>query len=272
MIRVHAYIKYALLIALAAFLTGCATVKNGANVDYTIRSSHSDVTIMLDLETQESRKAHDWRDRRASVVEGADVPDFDYHRCEATPCTINIPKARAFSVMAYKDGYVPQIYDIAQIRIDEFEKLTAAAATGATAASIGAFGAAVSTLGNLSGAASAASTTAIAGPVLIVAFPAALFMFGSNEIDKDNMANYTFYPNPLAITLTPVSDEAPGSAPTQSREAVIAAFSQRRIDASLDPVKSDMCYIGEKRMGCWRAQKVLERRAKARARNQRPDE
>lgn len=232
-------------------LSGCATTLRGANTDYTIRAAQPDVMVMLDLETVESRALVDWRARRDAANGKSPSPDFDYHDCQALPCTLNIPKARPFSVMAYKDGYRPQIYQIGQIHKNDLDRLTKAGAAASGAATAGSFGAAASTLGNLG----AGAAPAFAGPVMIMAFPTTIFLLGSNEIDKSTKANYEFFPNPLEITLAPLG---PDDMRLTKAEAV-EAFSQQRITASLDPVKSDMCYFRSRRMGCWRAQKLQER-------------
>lgn len=250
------------LVIISAALSGCASAARGANIDFTVSAPQKDVSILFDLETVESRKAYDWRVRRDALQADRETPDFEYHECEALPCTLNIPKARTFSVVAHKDGYKPKIYHIAHVHKDNLETVSNAAAVGAVSATVGStyvIAANVSPLFTLSGPATSLAAVTTAASVLLVALPASVFLLGSNEVDKDSKANYLFFPNPLEITLDPLGPDDPPVTKAQIK----SQFDSQRIAASLDPVKSDMCYIGDERMGCWRYQKLKKRREKA---------
>lgn len=248
---------------MAIWLTGCATAIRGASTDFTIHSAQDNVTILLDLETRESRSVNDWRDRRDAAANKQPIPEFTFHECPELPCTLNIPRKHAFTVLAVKDGYTPQIYEIVQVHKSQIDKLTKTGALAGTAATLGGIGAVSSGLG-ISSSAASLSTAAVGAHIFVVAAPATIFLVGANEIDKDNMANYDFYPNPLDVELTPLTPDVP---PTDKNE-ILDAYRELRIESALDQKKTGLCYYKSKRMSCWQLKK-LEKRLEREARRHR---
>lgn len=242
------------LLLFSVALSGCATSVRGASTDFVIQSPHEGVSVLLDLETRESRDANTWRDRRDAIEKKKPVPDFDFQTCEALPCTLNIPRKYAFTVLAVKDGYTPQIYEIAHVHKSQIDKLTNAGIVTGTAATIGGVGAVSAGL-TLSGSAASVSTAVVGAHIFVIAAPATFLLVGANEIDKDNMANYDFYPNPLTIELQPL---APG-APDIPIDEILEAYRKLRIESALDPKKTGLCYYKSKRMSCWRLGKLEKR-------------
>lgn len=212
------------------------------------------VAVLFDLETKDSRRDHDWRARRDAVRPGGQTPDFTYVECAALPCTLTIPRKFPFTVLAYKDGYTPQIFQVVQVHKSKIDDVTKAGLVVGTGATVGGIGLAASGIVG----STAQISTAIAGvQIFIIAAPVTLLLAGANEVDKETMANYDLYPNPIEIDLKPL----PAGAPAASLEKVIAAYKKHRTASSLDPKKTGMCYYKNERMSCWRLEK-LEKRLK----------
>lgn len=69
--------KYVVLAALAVALSGCATITRGTKTDFTIESTPS----------------------------GASVTTSNGFSCDATPCTLRVPRKDGFGVEIALDGY-----------------------------------------------------------------------------------------------------------------------------------------------------------------------
>lgn len=245
---------FVLLIILSSstVLSGCATAARGASTEFKVDAKQDGVSVLFDLETNESRREHDWRDRRDAVHAGAQTPNFTYFECDTLPCTLNVPRKFPFTVLAYKEGYIPQIFQVVQVHKSKIDDVTKAGLVLGTGATIGGFGLGLS---------SAAGTTFnIAGSmaglqVMVIAFPITFALAGANEVDKETMANYDLYPNPIDIDLQPLAE---GTSTTPLDE-VIKAYNIHRVKASLDPKKTGMCYYKNTRMSCWQLKKLEKR-------------
>ncbi|MEO1746838.1 MAG: translation initiation factor 2 [Pseudomonadota bacterium] len=72
------------LCVMALAVTGCASITRGVNGDVTIQYQPPDAVVSTSLN----------------------------HQCQATPCTIRVPRKDTFQVTATREGYVTQVVDV----------------------------------------------------------------------------------------------------------------------------------------------------------------
>ncbi len=249
-------LKFVIITVTAVAVTGCATARRGVSSNFTVITTPPGATVLTSVETIESRKQYDWRVRKAALQTG-DLPDFKYYKCEPTPCSMNIPRRREFSMLITKDGYKPVVATPDRMHNKKAAKLaklqTGVSATTAVATAGGVTAAANTTMAAgafiSGGAAAAAVAIVVAGPALIV-------MGSAAEADQRTGAKYDFVPNPMSVTLVLEDNEVGFS-------DAYTAFDSLRHAKSLDPVEADMCYIGNTRMTCFEMKRIHKNRAKA---------
>lgn len=249
-------------LAHASALGGCATVVRGASSSFTVITKPSGATVITSVETIESRKQYDWRERKAALKNGP-MPDFAYYTCQPTPCSMDIPKRRAFSMLILKEGYEPVIA-APQRTFDKKAKKKARVKAGAgTAAAAATTAGVAASAGTAMGTGAFAISTgaALAALAIVAIVPTTLVVASASETDKRTGAYFDFTPNPMIVPLSRTEKNQ------VSLEKIVNDFQAFRNKQSIDPVESGMCYIGNKQVTCREMQQINKRQAKAARRN-----
>jgi predicted choloylglycine hydrolase len=202
------FVKYtALLFALimVIFSGGCATVKRGSNTELVIKTTPPGARLSTTMPERGIVFLHPHNIAKIKVGRKA-LPSHTYRSCDATPCTMTMPRGEGVFVLVEKEGYLPQILQIEALPYKEVKKRTAKN-TAIAGGAAGAVGAAVGiTLVSTPAALTASPAVVVAGSAAILAAPFVAVGIMSGSIDAVTRANYDLWPNPVEIILSKAED------------------------------------------------------------------
>lgn len=178
------------LIVIGFFLSGCATLARGPNVDMVVDTQPPGAVVATDLETKQSRKLR------------KNNPDAEpmYYGCPATPCEFEISRRSEFIMTISTEGHEPVKLGVDHSLHKESlnANLAGSAGTGVLAgAGVGAITAALASGGYMTGGAAVAGTAAAAATV---AGGVGLISIG---VDAASGAMQNLNPNPIFLVLPP---------------------------------------------------------------------
>ena len=199
-------------LALAIVLPACATASRGSHTVFKVETVPANAKVVTDLEYRGD----------ISKVENAMAGEIVYYGCDATPCSIKLPRRSDFNIMIVKPGFQPATTAIIKERNKMAVRKTEAAGAGVVGT-----GAVVAGVATASAVASETVFSSIFFPAALTA-PAVMVMAmpvvgAVTGVDLASGALIDLRPNPLQVELKPEVSEA------ETKELIAAFMNSRRV-------------------------------------------